>query len=181
MLLLLVLLLHCIVWYEGDVLVLLLLVLFQLVRVHNLNLSECLARLRDDVLALQEALPAAAGHHRYRVVVATATGRRLDRVCAVLRVQPLVLVEVAELREHRPADVALETDRRDGVGDRLVDHNPAVHGGRDARDAVLELVDQRVVVAERLRDVARFVVVGGGQLGEVDRVGALKGKKINSE
>lgn len=89
--------------------------------------------------------------------------------------QSLVLVEVAQLGEHGPAHVALEADRGDGVRDGLVlHHDTPVHGG-DACDPVLELIDQRIVVAERLRDVARLVVVRGGELSEIDGVGALEG------
>lgn len=114
--------------------------------------------------------------------------------------QPLVLVQVAQLREHGPAHVAFEADRGYGVlekrkeievGDEIcfcffhlrnatychwfVDHLDAAVDSGDARNPILKLIDQGVVVAKGLCNVARLVaVVCRGQLREIHRVCALK-------
>lgn len=100
--------------------------------------------------------------------------RRIHCRVLLLCVDPLVLIQLPELREHRPADVALETDRGDGVGDGLFHlYAHPVHCGQTG-DAVLELVGQHVAVVGELLDVARLVVVCGGQLSQIHCVGALQ-------
>lgn len=126
---------------------------------------------------MQEAL-ATTGHHRDRLLGHTATARGLHPVVpvtAVLRVQSLVLIQVAQLSEHGTAHVALEADRGDGVGHRFIDHLDATIHCSDSGNAILELVDQGIVVAKGLCDVARLVVVRRCQLGEIHGVGALEG------
>lgn len=78
-----------------------------------------------------------------------------------MTVNSFMSIQQREVGKHQPAHVALEAD----VGDGIL-HGAAVNG--DPVLGQLHLVDQRIVVAERLRDVACLGVLGGCQLRQVD-------------